>query len=70
MRRYYPTKEAQIRWKLPKKRVYEGAYIPFCLVAFKGQNQRVVCQRERVKGGCKVREVKREGWREMGGVKR
>ena len=39
----------------------------FCLVAFKGQNQRGVCQRERVKCGCKVREVKREGWREMGG---
>ena len=38
----------------------------FCLVAFKGQNQRGVCQRERVKGDCKVREVKREGWCEMG----
>lgn len=35
-------------------------------MAFKGQNQRGVCQRERVKGGCKVREVKREGWWEMG----
>lgn len=32
----------------------------FCLVAFKGRNQRGVCQRERVKGDCKVREVKRE----------
>ena len=39
----------------------------FCLVAFKGRNQRGMCQRERMKGGCKVREVKREGWREMGG---
>ena len=38
----------------------------FCLVVFKGQNQRGVCQRERVKGDCKVREVKRSGWREMG----
>ena len=30
-------------------------------MAFKGQNQRGVCQRERMKGGCKVREVKK-GW--------
>lgn len=56
---YYPTKEVQIQWEPPKKRVCEEAYIPFCLVAFKGQNQRGVCQRERVKGDCKVREVKK-----------
>lgn len=29
-------------------------------MAFKGQNQRGVCQRERMKGDCKIREVKRE----------
>lgn len=35
-------------------------------MAFKGRNQREVCQRERVKGGCKVREVKKGWMGEMG----
>lgn len=45
--------------KLPKKRVYEGAYIPFLFGGFKERSQRRVCQRERVKGDCKVREAKK-----------